>query len=122
MLSVDGFDESFPYAAGEDADLKWRICSQGASLLYVPVKVTHLQPYRWSDFRRRQITFGRGAIHFELKRHGRPPGRLRVGLRLMKRSLRFFGDLASGLSVRLAAVRLAAGWFECMGQLSELKS
>jgi GT2 family glycosyltransferase len=36
LESVGGFDESFPYAGGEDADLKWRLCQNGAQLLYVP--------------------------------------------------------------------------------------
>ncbi len=45
LLEVGGFDESFPYAAGEDADLKWRVVQRGYRLLYVPVKVVHLQPY-----------------------------------------------------------------------------
>jgi glycosyltransferase involved in cell wall biosynthesis len=45
LLEVGGFDESFPFAAGEDADLKLRICQRGARLLYAPVCVLHLREY-----------------------------------------------------------------------------
>jgi glycosyltransferase involved in cell wall biosynthesis len=61
---VGGFDESFPYAAGEDADLKWRICQLGARLLYVPVKMTHLQTYTWESFKRQARVRGKGTRLF----------------------------------------------------------
>jgi hypothetical protein len=117
LEQVGGFDETFPYAAGEDADLKWRICQTGARLLYVPVKMTHLQPYTFETFRRQQITRGRGACLFERKQ-GRPPGRFRIMLRYAKRTCQLGPDLIrSGPSI--AFVKLLAGWFDCLGQWLE---
>ncbi len=91
LLAVGGFDEGFRYAAGEDADLKWRICRTGARLLYVPIKVTHLQPYTFGSFRRQQIIRGRGAVHFERKHFGHAPGVVRIVLRLAKRTVGSLG-------------------------------
>ncbi|MCS7261241.1 MAG: glycosyltransferase family 2 protein, partial [Anaerolineae bacterium] len=113
LLAVGGFDEGFRYAAGEDADLKWRICRTGAQLLYVPIKVTHLQPYTFESFRRQQIIRGRGAAHFERKHFGRAPGVARIMLRLAKRAVRFAGQMVGGHDYKLACVQLAAGWFDC---------
>ena len=39
LREVNGFDESFPYAAGEDTDLKKRVTDAGHLLLYIPVKL-----------------------------------------------------------------------------------
>lgn len=83
---VGGFDEAFPYAAGEDADLKWRICQLGVELLYVPVKMTHLQTYSWESFRRQAYTRGKGRVCFDAK-HRAKPMRVRALLRLLRRWL-----------------------------------
>jgi len=66
LEQIGGFDDTFPYAAGEDADLKWRICQTNAQLLFVPVKVTHLQPYIWKTFKRQAYFRGKGRAHFDL--------------------------------------------------------
>jgi glycosyltransferase involved in cell wall biosynthesis len=121
LEEVGGFDESFLYAAGEDADLKWRICQRGARLLYVPVPVTHLQPYTWEAFRRQQYTRGRGAVHFEWKRQGHPPGYGRLLLRLIKRLLQTVPDLLSPAHRRLAHVRFLARWYDLLGQWAEVR-
>lgn len=121
LLNIGGFDETFPFAAGEDADLKWRVCQTGAQLLYVPVKVTHLQPYTWDVFRRQQITRGRGVVHFECKHAGDPPNAGRVALRMAKRSARLIRDLALKPDRRLSFIRFAAGWYDCLGQLYETR-
>jgi len=122
LEQVGGFDETFPYAAGEDADLKWRVCQTGAQLLYVPVKMTHLQSYTWDHFRRQQIMRGRGVVHFERKHQGRPPGAVRILLRFAKRLARLPLDVVSGPYRRIAFVRFAAGWYDCLGQLIEMRS
>lgn len=116
--SVGGFDETFPYAAGEDADLKWRICQRGARLLYVPVRVLHLHRYEWESFRAQQIRRGRGAVHFERK-HSHLPSPLRVALRAVKRGLYFWLDMAR-MPPAIAWVKLWAGWYECWGQWLEI--
>ena len=121
LLDVGGFDETFPYAAGEDADLKLRITQRGAKLLYIPVKVTHLQPYTWAAFCRQQLTRGRGVVHFERKHVGHPPSRLRVLLRLAKRAALIAPDLLSGTRRPLAFIRFAAKWYDGVGQLQEVR-
>ncbi len=118
LEELGGFDESFPYAAGEDTELKWRVCQAGHRLLYVPSRVIHLRPYTWEAFRRQQITHGRGAVHFECK-HGRMPSRGRLLLRAAKRGLRFGPDLVQ-IGPALAWVKLWGGWFECWGQWQEV--
>ena len=118
LTECGGFDESFPYAAGEDADLKWRICQRGYQLLYLPTKVIHLQPYTWQAFRKQQITHGRGAIYFDRK-HTQMPSRLRLIMRVVKRGLLFCPD-GLRLGLRLAWIKLWAGWYECWGQWLEV--
>jgi GT2 family glycosyltransferase len=120
LKAVGGFDETFPYAAGEDADLKWRICECGAKLLYVPVKVTHLQSYTWPRFCQQQIVRGQGVVHFERKRLGKIPSRPRILLRLAKRTFLLFRDLVVGPDRRLAIVYFAARWYDGLGQLQEI--
>jgi GT2 family glycosyltransferase len=42
LVALDGFDESFPFAFGEDADLGWRAKERGARTAWVPgARVTH---------------------------------------------------------------------------------
>lgn len=118
LQTVGGFDETFPYAAGEDADLKWRVCRAGYRLLYVPSRVVHLQPYTWATFRKQQIAHGRGSIHFDRK-YSRMPSRLRLLARVAKRGLLFASDLLR-LGPALAWVKLWAGWYECWGQWLEI--
>ena len=120
LLEVGGFDESFPCAAGEDADLKWRIVEKGYQLLYIPVKVIHLHPYSLRSFWSQQVRRGVGAAYFERKYSGRYPSRIRVGLRWLKRSLAFWPDLVT-LGPTLAVVRLLANWAEVYGQWLTLR-
>lgn len=117
LNEAGGFDESFPFAAGEDADLKWRICQAGHRLLYLPIGVIHLQEYNWEAFRRQQITRGRGIIHFERK-HAHQPSELRLTLRLLKRGLLFVPSLIK-IGPQLAWLKLWAGWFEIWGSWLE---
>jgi glycosyltransferase involved in cell wall biosynthesis len=72
LEQVHGFDETFRYAAGEDADLKWRICELGHQLLYTPVKMTHMQDYSWARLRRQSYFRGRGRTQFEIRRGHKP--------------------------------------------------
>ena len=120
LLDADGFDETFPFAAGEDADLKLRICQRGARLLYVPVRMIHLQPYTREALRRQYRVRGRGVVHFERKHLGHPPSLLRVLLRLAKRSLSLPRDLIAGPRRHLAIVRFTALWCDGVGQLGEV--
>ena len=121
LEEVGGFDEAFPFAAGEDADLKRRITDRGYQLLYTPVKVTHLQPYTWDAFRRQHLTRGRGVVHFERKHAGRPPTLTRALLRLGKRLGLLPVELIRGPDRRLALVRFAARGYDGVGQLREIR-
>lgn len=117
LEEVGGFDESFPFAAGEDADLKWRICRQGHRLVYVPVKATHFLAYDWRAFARQSITRGKGAARFEGKWASRP-GRVRIAGRLARRFLVFFYDIATMESKRMAAIKFLGGVYDCLGQFA----
>ncbi len=120
LTEVGGFDEGFRYAAGEDADLKWRIVRQGYQLLYLPIRMVHLRPYTWQAFRKQQITHGRGAWYFEHK-HSRPPGWGRIALRAVKRGMSFIPDMWR-MGVALAFVKMMGGWYDCWGQWQEYRS
>jgi glycosyltransferase involved in cell wall biosynthesis len=121
LLAINGFDETFPYAAGEDTDVKLRLCASGARLLYMPIKVTHLQTYAWDAFRRQQITRGRGVVHFERKHYGGAPTRRRIVLRMFKRMMMFGRDFLLGPNRELAPVRFMARWYDGLGQWYEVR-
>lgn len=67
FINLGGFDESFPEAAGEDADLKFRAVQNGHKIGYLPLKVTHLDPYSFRTFVKRSIRSGIGSSYFEKK-------------------------------------------------------
>lgn len=67
LKEVGGFDENFSVAAGEDADLKLRICLKGYKLAYVPIKVEHYHEYTFNRFIKQTITRKRGDIYFMQK-------------------------------------------------------
>jgi glycosyltransferase involved in cell wall biosynthesis len=116
LLEVNGFDEGFPVAAGEDADLKLRICNLNYRLFYVPVWVTHLQEYSWPRFCRQCYVRGIGRNYFE-QRHGAGyPSRIKISLRIVRRLLTFPLDLIRMREKRLALVKLADGLITCRGQ------
>lgn len=72
IVEVGMFDENFPVPSGEDADLKLRVTEEGYKIGYIPLKVTHLDPYSFKAFVRRSVTHGFGSAFFEAK-HGRGP-------------------------------------------------
>lgn len=45
LEEVRGFDEKFPSPAGEDIDLKKRICEKDWKVVYIPAPVLHLENY-----------------------------------------------------------------------------
>jgi len=55
---VGGFDESFPFPAGEDVDLKRRVCNRGYYVVYLPLPVLHLEEYDLDYLLKRIITRG----------------------------------------------------------------
>ena len=121
LESAGGFDETFPYAAGEDADLKWRVCQAGAQILYIPITVEHLQAYTWQSFRRQAFRRGQGRARFEAK-HGPRPSRGRSLLRLARRLARFPLDLVSADRRPYAIVRAVEAWQNCRGEWDAIGS
>ncbi len=45
LEKAGGFNENFKFPSGEDIDLKKRICSKGAKLVFVPAPIMHLDEY-----------------------------------------------------------------------------
>ncbi|NTV31261.1 glycosyltransferase family 2 protein [candidate division WWE3 bacterium] len=70
LIEVNGFDEHFPVAAGEDADLKKQITDKGYKILYIPIGVEHHQEYSLKRFLHQQYIRGIGARHFRRKWEG----------------------------------------------------
>lgn len=81
LEGVGGFDESFPLAAGEDADLQRRVLDAGHEMKFVPITVRHNDDYDWNSFVSRAIRSGQGTCHLHRK-YGepRPQWRILVGL------------------------------------------
>lgn len=55
---INGFDENFPFPAGEDVDLKKRVCEKGYFVVYIPFSVKHLDSYDSSYLFNRLIMRG----------------------------------------------------------------
>ncbi len=115
LVEIGGVDESFPGAAGEDADVKLRMAARGWSLMYLPLKVVHRRPYTLSAQWRQGFRRGVGAYHFEA-RHARPPSPGRLALRLLKRTVQFTMDL-SRVPWRVAAVIYLTRLADVFGQI-----
>ncbi|MBI5650218.1 MAG: glycosyltransferase family 2 protein [Chloroflexi bacterium] len=113
---VNGFDEKFPVPAGEDADLKLRICQRGHQLLYVPTWMMHAQEYAWRRFYRQCYVRGVGRNYFESKHGAGYPSRFKIALRIARRVLTLPLDLVAMSDKRLVFVKLADGLITCLGQ------
>jgi glycosyltransferase involved in cell wall biosynthesis len=116
LREVGGFNKHFPVAAGEDADLKLRICQGGHRLLYVPVYVTHLQEYNWVRFKRQHVAHGIGRNYFEQLHGAGWPPRWKVALRIVRRFLTFGADIVRLPNKWIALIKLADGIYACAGQ------
>jgi len=64
---VGYFDEKFPVAAGEDADLKLRIALKDYKFAFIPLKAIHIQDYNFKGFWRQQVARGIGNAYFSKK-------------------------------------------------------
>lgn len=94
LEEVGGFDENFPaWATGEDGDLKERVLGLGYGVLFVPVKVTHLQDYNLKRFLKRQLARGAGIAVTKKKKGMRLESRLELVLKILLGPLGFFGFL-----------------------------
>lgn len=120
LISLGGFDTGFPVAGGEDTDLKLRVVQQQYSLLYVPIKVLHIQPYSFSGFLKQSYRHGRGSIYFEKKHKGSLPSTQRLLLRFGVRLARWVRNLFL-LKPSLATARLIAEMADLAGQWYEIR-
>lgn len=88
FLKIDGFDVSFPRAAGEDRDFCDRWLRNGDQLVYAPGAVVyHANALTLKTFLRQHWGYGQGAWHFHRTRAARGEEPLRV------EPLRFYGNL-----------------------------
>lgn len=55
---LKGFDESFGKPAGEDFDLKQRVCRAGYKVAYIPNPTVHMEPYDLNYFLRQILKRG----------------------------------------------------------------
>lgn len=116
LLEVGCFNTWFPVPAGEDADLKLRICQNGHALLYIPVWVIHLQDYTWDRYQQQCYIRGIGRNYFEQLHGAGRPSRVKVALRAVRRLLDFPLDLWRMPTPGLALVKLVGGLITCRGQ------
>jgi glycosyltransferase involved in cell wall biosynthesis len=119
LQAIGGFDETFPYPAAEDADLKWRLAQQGHLFFYTPVTVWHLQPYTWPAFRQQQFTRGKGSVYFDRK-WKRPPTRLKIAARLLLGIARWLARLPRLPELALLRPALTETWQVARGQWAAL--
>ncbi|MBU1111130.1 glycosyltransferase [Patescibacteria group bacterium] len=92
LLETGGFDETFPFAASEDADLKERIVSKGYLMLHLPLTVTHKHPYSFKRLMRQAYVRGVSSRHFNIK-YGLPSTFWRFFLSSAKVAVRSLGLL-----------------------------
>ncbi len=69
FVALNGFDESFPLAGGEDRDLCERWLEAGFELVHVPDAIVyHRHPLSLWRFARQHFAYGRGACHLQRAR------------------------------------------------------
>ncbi len=71
FLALGGFDESFPFAGGEDRDIcsRWQASNRNRLFLKTAV-VRHFHDLNLKDFWRQHFAYGRGAYYFHAQRAG----------------------------------------------------
>lgn len=116
IQEVGGFDETFPVAAGEDADLKLRVVRAGYKILYVPIKVEHYHVLGWKSFVRQSWLRGIGSHYFH-KKHGGGLGMFALVGMLMLLPAIFVKDLLKKVPVGVAVLKWVASGVDFVSQL-----
>lgn len=113
---VGGFDESFPLAAGEDADLKRRVIAAGYKMKYVPIAVRHNDEYRLKSFISRAIRSGEGTRHFHQK-YGESRSVLRILAGLVGSPIYFLSALRQARDPVVASLYVIERMLNRWGEL-----
>ncbi len=113
LEKVEGFDENFPtvplFVPGEDGDLKERVVALGYSLLFLPLKVTHLQDYGLKRFWNQQMSRGAGISVTKKKKGMRLESGWELGLKTFLVPALFFRFLVKdGFKIRFAILDTVA--------------
>ena len=115
--SLGGFDESFPFPAGEDREFSDRCAEHGVPLIYASEAVMrHFRDLTLGAFLRQHFTYGRGAVHFHRARLRRGLGRVVIEPRFYGLLLRMpfarhgIRGVPLALLVTLSQVAYAAGF------------
>ncbi len=116
LRRVGGFDEHFPVAAGEDADLLYRIAGLGYRTVCLPVPVFHHQAYTWRVFVRQQFRRGVGAAYF-LRKWGRWPSLVREVFRFWGTPLLYLRDVMRYRAPLMVLIHHLAGLLQLGGRL-----
>lgn len=118
LEEVGGFDEGFPMAAGEDAELQERVAAAGYEFVLLPVKVEHVQTYSLTQFVEESVRRGRGLRHFHRVHGGaRHPVRILAGL--VGAPLMAVDTLRTTQDIRLAGLSVLAHALNRLGEFDE---
>ena len=123
LKEVGGFDESFSalpiYVTGEDGDLKERVVGRGYRVLFIPIKVTHLQEYGLKRFWKQQLARGMGISATKKKRNQRLETKLELLLKILLSPLVFFKfSIADKFRFKFAVLDTAAFVARQVGKFS----
>lgn len=121
LSEVDGFDESFPIAGGEDADLIKRVAERDYSFKYVPTPVLHNDLYTLKTFLNRSYNRGKG-LHYLHERHGPERNLQRVLLGLCATPFFFPKAIVEQRGLKMAAVATLDRAVNRLGELSAIFS
>lgn len=113
---VGGFDEAFPVAAGEDADIKLRITKLGYKLLYLPLKVEHHQDYHLKGFLKQSFNRGIGSFYFQ-KKWSQAPSKIMIYGHLLGLIPKLLFNLLTKKQRIYSLLDFLFAWQECRGRL-----
>lgn len=118
LEEFDGFDEGFPVAGGEDADLIRRVSEERHSFKYIPSPVSHNDPYSWETFIKRSYNRGKGLHHLH-ERHGPSRTSQRVLIGLLASVFFLPKEIVHQRGLRMAGIAVLDRIVSRFGELSE---
>lgn len=121
LEEVGGFDEAFPVAGGEDADLIRRVADLGYDFKYVPVPVSHNDLYTLRTFLNRSYNRGKG-LHYLHERHGASRSVSRVLVGLLAAPLFLPKEITRQRGLEMAGIAVLDRITNRLGELSATRS